>query len=270
MPKLAANFTMMFGEVAFLERFGAAARAGFEAVEYRTPYEIGVEELAAGLEEHRLRQVLLTTPSGDWGNGERGFAAVAGREHEFRSGLELAIVYARRLHCDAVHVMAGNADKHDPATVERYVEHVQLAADAFAPLGIRALLEPINPIDMPGYFLHTTSQAKALIERIDRPNVMLQLDLYHTQVAEGDLERKIRILLPLIAHVQIAGNPARHEPDVGEVNYVYLLGVLDAVGYSGWVGCEYQPAGDTVGGLTWAAPYLTTTPRCGVTPPILE
>jgi 2-dehydrotetronate isomerase len=256
MPKLAANLSMMFNEVPFLDRFEAAAKAGFRGVEYLFPYDYTPDELAARLRDNNVTQVLFNMPPGDWAAGERGLTALPKREDEFRAGVDRAITYARALGCDAVHAMAGILEDSGEANVARYIANVRIAADAFAPHGIRLLLEPINRRDMPGYFLHTTAQARALIERIDRANVFLQLDLYHAQVSEGDLEHKIRDLKALTAHVQIAGNPARHEPNLGEVNYDYLLDVLDETGYSGWVGCEYRPAGDTVAGLAWAARYL--------------
>jgi len=256
MPKLAANLSMMFNEVPFLDRFEAAAKAGFHGVEYLAPYDFPAEEIAARLRDHKLTQVLFNLPPGDWNAGDRGLTSVAGREDEYRAGVERGVSYARVLGCKTVHTMAGIADDTQDANVTRYIANVRIAADAFAAAGIRVLLEPINRRDMPGYFLHTTTQACALIERIDRPNVALQLDLYHAQVSEGDLERKIRNLHKVTGHVQIAGNPARHEPNLGEVDYDYLLGVLDETGYAGWVGCEYRPAGDTAAGLGWAARYL--------------
>jgi hydroxypyruvate isomerase len=256
MPNLAANLSMMYNELPFLERFAAAAAAGFRAVEFLFPYEYDPGVVASRLRDAQLVQVLFNLPPGDWNGGERGLAALAGREQEFAATIELAYRYAEALACPTVHVMAGFAPDDDARAIETYVANVRAAADAFASSGRRVVLEPINHRDMPGYFLHTTAQAKTLIEAIDRPNVALQLDLYHTQISEGDLERRIRALLPLTAHVQIAGNPARHEPDLGEVNYAYLLGVLDEIGYRGWVGCEYRPAGDTAAGLGWAQPYL--------------
>jgi hydroxypyruvate isomerase len=255
-PKLAANLSMMFNEVAFLERFAAAAAAGFRAVEFLFPYDHEPEVVAARLRSAGLELALFNLPPGDWSAGERGLAAVPGREAEFWAGVARALAYAQALACPVVHAMAGNVTDDDERAIATYISNVRLAADAFAGAGRRVVLEPINRRDMPGYFLHTSAQATALIARIDRPNVALQLDLYHAQVSEGDLEHRIRTLLPLIGHVQIAGNPARHEPDVGEVDYAYLLGVLDEVGYAGFVGCEYRPAAETVAGLGWAKPYL--------------
>lgn len=256
MPKLAANLSMMFNEKPFLDRFAAAAHAGFRGVEFLFPYEHGPDVVAAQLTDHHLAQALFNMPPGDWTAGERGLAALPGRETEFTAGIERALEYAQALSCPIVHAMAGLAADDDERNVATYVANIRAAADAFAKAGRRVVLEPINRRDMPGYFLHTTTQAIRLIEQIGRPNVALQLDLYHAQISEGDLEMKIRALLRQTAHVQIAGNPARHEPNTGEVNYDYLLGVLDAVGYDGWVGCEYRPAGDTVAGLGWADRYL--------------
>jgi hydroxypyruvate isomerase len=256
MPKLAANLSMMFNEVSFLDRFAAAAAAGFRAVEFLFPYDHEPDVVAGRLRDAGLAQALFNLPPGDWNAGERGVAAQSGREAEFAAGVERARLYAQALACPIVHPMAGFAADDDERALATYIANVRLAADAFAADGRRVVLEPINHRDMPGYFLHTTAQAATLIEKIDRPNVALQLDLYHAQISEGDLDRKIRALLPLTAHVQIAGNPARHEPDLGEVNYAYLLDVLDEVGYRGYVGCEYRPAGDTVAGLGWAKPYL--------------
>lgn len=256
MPKLAANLSMMFNEVPFLERFEAAASAGFRGVEYLFPYEHPAAEIATRLEAHGLTQVLFNMPPGDWTAGERGIAALAGRESEFREGVGKAIEYALALNCKNLHAMAGLADDTDAATVTRYVANIQFAADELAKHDLRLMLEPINRRDIPRFFLHTTAQTQVMLERIARPNVFLQLDLYHAQISEGDLEHKIRDLAAITGHVQIAGNPKRNEPNVGEVNYDYLLGVLDDAGYAGWVGCEYRPAGATLDGLGWAATYL--------------
>ena len=256
MPKLAANLSMMFGEVPFLERFGRAAAARFRGVEYLFPYEHEAGAIATLLEQHQLAQVLFNMPPGDWAAGERGIASLAGRESEFRDGVAKAIGYARSLHCASVHAMAGIADDADAMNVTRYVTNIQYAADELSKHQLRLMLEPINRRDIPGFFLHTTAQAQGLMKRIARPNVFLQLDLYHAQVSEGDLEQKIRDLAAITGHVQIAGNPKRNEPNIGEVNYGHLLHVLDEIGYAGWVGCEYRPAGDTVAGLGWATTYL--------------
>jgi hydroxypyruvate isomerase len=254
MPKLAANLSMMFQETSFLDRFAAAAAAGFTGVEYLFPYDFPAAEIAARLERHRLAQALFNLPPGDWTKGERGMAALPGREGEFMEGLGRALDYARATGCRLLHAMAGiwpaGLDRREGMSV--YVANLRRAADRAAVHGISLLIEPINTRDMPGYFLNTTRDAMAILKEVGRDNVKLQLDLYHCQIMEGDLATHIRTLAGAYAHVQIAGVPERHEPDRGEVNYAYLLEVLDEVGYAGWVGCEYRPAADTRAGLAWA------------------
>ena len=254
MPKLASNLNMMFSELRFLDRFAAAAAAGFSGVEFLFPYEFPPAEIAAPLKQHRLSQALFNLPPGDWAKGERGMAALPGRESEFMAGLDRALEYALATDCKRLHAMAGNwpagSDRREGAAV--YVRNLQRAADRAAAHGITLLIEPINKRDMPGYFLNTTGDAMAILQEVGRDNVKLQLDLYHCQIMEGDLAMHIRNLAGAYAHVQIAGVPERHEPDQGEVNYAYLLGLLDQVGYGGWVGCEYRPAAGTSAGLGWA------------------
>ena len=254
MPKLAANLSMMFQEVSFLDRFAAAASAGFTGVEFLFPYDFAPRDIATRLERHGLTQVLFNLPPGDWGKGERGMAALPGRESEFMSGLERALEYALALGCKQLHAMAGNwppaANRREGAAV--YVGNLRRAADRAGAHGITLLIEPINQRDMPGYFLNTTAQAMETIGDVGRDNLKLQLDLYHCQITEGDLAMHIRKLADAYAHVQIAGVPERHEPDQGEVDFDYLLGCLDEVGYRGWVGCEYRPAAATDAGLGWA------------------
>jgi hydroxypyruvate isomerase len=254
MPKLAANLSMMFQEVPFLDRFAVAAAAGFAGVEYLFPYDFPAAEIAERLKHHRLSQALFNLPPGDWRNGERGTAALPGRESEFMAGLEQALDYARVIGCKHLHAMAGlwpsGRDRREGLAT--YVANLQRAADRAADHGITLLIEPINSRDMPGYFLTTSGQAMRVLEEVRRDNVRLQLDLYHCQIMEGDLATHIRALAGRYAHVQIAGVPERHEPDRGEVNYAYLLELLDEVGYAGWVGCEYRPAADTRQGLGWA------------------
>ncbi len=254
MPKLAANLSMMFQETAFLDRFAAAAATGFTGVEYLFPYDFPASEIAARLERHRLAQALFNLPPGDWAKGERGMAALPGREGEFIAGLESALDYARATGCRLLHAMAGiwpaGLDRREGMSV--YVANLRRAADRAAVHGVTLLIEPINTRDMPGYFLNTSREAVAVLKEVGRDNVKLQLDLYHCQIMEGDLATHIRALAGQYAHVQIAGVPERHEPDRGEVNYAYLLEVLDEVGYAGWVGCEYRPAAKTGAGLAWA------------------
>lgn len=254
MPKLAANLSMMFQEVPFLDRFAMAAAAGFAGVEYLFPYDFSAAEIAARLKHHRLIQVLFNLPPGDWSNGERGTAALPGRESEFMTSLECALDYARSTGCKHLHAMAGlwPSDRDRREGLAIYVANLRRAADRAAHHGITLLIEPINSRDMPGYFLATSGQAMRVLEEVGRDNVRLQLDLYHCQIMEGDLATHIRALAGRYAHVQIAGVPERHEPDRGEVNYAYLLELLDEVGYAGWVGCEYRPAAETRKGLGWA------------------
>ncbi|MEK0085163.1 2-oxo-tetronate isomerase [Benzoatithermus flavus] len=257
MPRFAANLSMMFQEHPFLDRFAAAAAAGFAGVEFLFPYDHPAGAIAERLQRHGLTQALFNLPPGDWAAGERGLASLPGREEEFRRSVERAIGYARALGCRTVHCMAGLLpDEGERATRERlYVENLRHAARACGEAGLTLLIEPINTRDMPGYLLNYQGQARRLIEAVGAPNLRLQLDLYHCQIMEGDLARHIREYLPITGHVQIAGVPERHEPDRGEVNYRYLFDLLDELGYAGWVGCEYRPHGRTEDGLGWFAPY---------------
>jgi hydroxypyruvate isomerase len=260
MIKLAANLTLMFNDVPFLERFSAAAGCGFKGVEFLFPYDYAPKEVAAALDDAKLTQALFNLPPGDWAAGERGIAALPGREREFAESIETALEYAVALRCPRLHVMAG---LRPPGVrieeIERvYEANLRLAASRCAQRKIDVLIEPINHRDIPGYYLNTTRQAMAIIERIGAPNLKLQLDLYHCQITEGDLVHHIRELAGRFAHVQIAGNPDRNEPDRGEVNYAYVLEALDASGYGGWVGCEYRPKNGTREGLAWARPYGIT------------
>ncbi len=257
MPKFAANLSFIFQEVGFLDRFAAAASCGFKAVEYLGAYDHPPETVAAQLERHGLRQALFNTPPGDWAAGERGTAALPGREPEFRRGIEQALAYAKATNCRLLHAMAGLCPPgQDRAAAERaYVDNLRFAADRLAPEGINVIIEPINTRDIPGYFLNTTTQAMAVIDKVGRPNLKLQLDLYHVQIMEGDLAHRIRTLAGHYPHIQIAGNPGRHEPDIGEINYPFLFDLLDEIGYSGWIGCEYRPRGETRAGLGWAGRY---------------
>ncbi len=257
MPKFAANLSMMFQDFGFLDRFDAAARAGFKGVEFLFPYDYPAAAIAERLERNRLTLALFNTVPGDWAAGERGLAALPGRKAEFRDGVDQAIGYAKATKCPLVHAMAGLwPEGEDREAGERvYVDNLTWAADRVAASGLTVVIEPINTRDIPGYFLNYTAQAMSFIHRVGRPNLKLQLDLYHVQIMEGDLATKIRALGPHYPHVQIAGNPGRHEPDVGEIHYPYLFDLLDEVGYEGWIGCEYRPKGDTVAGLGWAKKY---------------
>lgn len=254
MPKLAANLSMMFQEAPFLDRFAAAAECGFTGVEFLFPYDFPADEIAARLERRGLTQALFNLPPGDWAKGERGMAALPGRESEFMATVEQALLYARATKCQRLHAMAGNwpagRDRREGRAV--YAANLKRAADRAAEEGVTLVIEPINVRDMPGYFLNTSDDAMSVIEEVGRDNLKLQLDLYHCQIMEGDLATHIRRLAGRYAHVQIAGVPERQEPDRGEVNYDYLLELLDEVGYGGWVGCEYRPAAGTRAGLGWA------------------
>ena len=264
MPRFAANLSMLYPELDFLDRFEAAARDGFQAVEYLFPYEFEARELAARLREHGLRQVLFNGPPGDWTGGERGLACLPGREREFHAGIARALDYAETLDCPRIHVMAGLL----PADVDRasaeavYVDNLRRAAETARAAGRDLLIEPINPRDIPGFFLNHQAQAHRIVEAVGAPNLQVQMDLYHCQIVEGDVAMKIRQYLPTgrVGHFQIAGVPQRHEPDLGEQNYPFLFSVIDEVaascGWQGWVGCEYRPArgaqpGGTSEGLAW-------------------
>ncbi len=255
MPRFAANLTMMYGEHEFLDRFGAAARDGFHAVEFLFPYAWPASTLAQRLADHGLRQVLFNAPPGDWDAGERGLACLSEREDEFRRGIDQALAYAQALDCPRIHVMAGLV----PAGVERaalratYEANLAWAATQAASIGRDVLIEPINPRDIPGYLLNRQDDAHAIVQAVGADNLKVQMDLYHCQIVEGDLAAKIRQYLPTgrVGHFQIAGVPERHEPDLGELNYPYLFDLIDALGYTGHIGCEYRPRGDTSAGLGW-------------------
>jgi len=258
MPKLAANLSMMFTELDFLERFEAASKAGFKAVEYLFPYAHAKEAIAERLAEHGLAQVLFNLPPGDWEAGERGVAILPNRVNEFRDGLGRAIEYAKTLGCPRIHVMAGVAPSgvHPARLRETYVQNLKFAAAAAAKENLTVLIEPINTRDIPGYYHVTSTQALAVIGAVGAPNLKLQYDIYHAQIMEGDLAHSLERNLAVIGHIQIADTPGRHEPGTGEINYRFLLGFMDKVGYEGWVGCEYRPAEGTLPGLGWAKEWL--------------
>ncbi len=256
--RLAANLSMLFGEVDFLDRFEAAASAGFGAVEYLFPYAHPAAELAERLEASGLRQALFNLPAGDWDGGDRGLAALPDRTAEFREGVGLAAEYARALGCPTVNALAGVAPEGaDPERLtDTLLGNLAYAAAELGRCGIGLVTEPINTLDIPGFFLNTTAQARRVIERAGSGNLRIQYDAYHMQIMEGDLARTIEANLELIGHVQIADNPGRHEPGTGEINYGFLLAHLDRLGYGGYVGCEYRPAAGTVEGLGWAREHL--------------
>lgn len=274
MPRFAANLSFLYNDVAFLERFGAAAASGFAGVEYLFPYAWDVQTLRELLQRHRLAQVLFNAPPGGldrgamasaWDRGDRGTAALAGREDEFRAGVTMALEYAAALHCPRVHVMAGllSVDADRAAARRAYVANLRWAAEHAHDAGVTLLIEPINTRDMPGYFLNRQEEAHAIVQEVASPALQVQMDLYHCQVMEGDLLMRLQQWLPTgrVGHLQVAGVPERHEPDTGEVNYTYLFERIDAMGYTGWIGCEYRPRAGTVPqatqqGLGWAAPWL--------------
>ena len=259
MPRFAANLSMMFTEVPFLDRFARARAAGFTAVEFLFPYEHPAAEIAARLGDNGLQQVLFNAPPGDWAAGERGIAALPGRGAEFREGVARALDYAATLSCPRLHLMAGLT----PAGVPRdtllatYAVNLAWAAEQCAAAGVKPVIEPINHQDIPGFFLHTTDEAAAIIEAIGPERIGLQFDLYHCQVTEGDIVRRVERHLPLIAHMQVADTPGRHEPGTGEVNWPYVFRRIDELGFRGWIGCEYRPAGETEAGLGWFRPYTS-------------
>jgi hydroxypyruvate isomerase len=253
MPKFAANLTMQFSELPFLDRFAAAKAAGFGGVEYLFPYEFDKADLREQLDEHGLTQVLHNLPAGNWAGGERGIAILPGRIDEFRDGVARAIDYAKALDCRQLNCLVGIAPRDaDPLELnEVLVGNLRFAADALAKERIRLLVEPINTLDIPGFFLSRTEQAVQLIAEVRSGNLFIQYDIYHMQVMEGDIARTVQKHLPRIAHIQLADNPGRNEPGTGEINYPFLFRHLDTIGYRGWVGCEYKPRTTTVDGLGW-------------------
>ena len=255
MPKFNANLTMLFNEVPFLDRFQAAAEAGFKGVEYLFPYAFAKDALAERLVKHGLVQVLHNLPAGNWEGGERGIACHPDRVGEFQDGVGRAIEYATTLGCKQLNCLAGIAPSGvDANTVhETFVANLRFAASKLKEAGIRLLVEPINTFDIPGFHLNRTAQAIALIEEVGSPNLWLQHDVYHMQRMEGELANTIAKHLPKIAHMQIADNPGRHEPGSGEINYAWLFRYIDQLGYDGWIGCEYKPAAGTREGLGWIA-----------------
>lgn len=269
MPRFAANLSLMYNELGFLDRFAAAAADGFAGVEYLFPYAWEPSVLAHLLQTHGLAQVLFNAPPAGttpadmataWERGERGTACLGGRENEFRAGIERALHYAAALSCPRIHVMAGiaPADADVQQLRATYVANLRWAAPRAEAAGVELLIEPINTRDMPGYFLSLQQAAHDVVAEVNSPALKVQMDLYHCQIMEGDLATRLRRYLPTgrVGHVQIAGVPERHEPDQGEVNYPYLFQLIDALDYTGWIGCEYRPragtaAGATRAGLAW-------------------
>jgi hydroxypyruvate isomerase len=257
MPKFSANLSMLFTEHPFLERFDAAARAGFRAVEFMFPYAHPVEQIAEALSRNDLQLVLHNLPAGHWESGERGIACHPDRVDEFRSGVDDAIRYATALKAPRVNCLAGILPEgvSREEAEEVLVKNLRFAAEELGRHRIQLLVEPINTWDIPGFFLHRSAQAIALIDRVGSDNLYLQYDVYHMQRMEGELATTLQRHLRRIAHVQIADTPGRHEPGTGEINYRYLFQRLDAIGYEGWVGCEYKPRDGTEAGLAWRAAH---------------
>jgi len=261
MPRFAANLTMLFGEMPFLDRFAAAKAAGFTGVEYLFPYEFEKADLREQLDEHGLTQVLHNLPAGNWASGERGIAILPDRIDEFRDGVGRAIDYARALDCRQLNCLVGIAPRDaDPFELnDTLIDNLRFAADALAKERIRLLVEPINTLDIPGFFVNRTEQAVQLIADVRSSNLFVQYDIYHMQVMEGDIARSLQKHLARIAHVQLADNPGRNEPGTGEINYPFLFRHLDSIGYRGWIGCEYKPRTTTVDGLGWHAALTLET-----------
>ena len=259
MARFAANLSMMFGEVGFVDRFAAAASCGFGAVEYQFPYAVDRRDLAAAARESRLPVILHNRPPGDFDKGERGYGCLAGRQAEFRDQVVLAIDYARAVGCTKIHVMAGiwpsGATEEDLTKV--FVENLRYAGKETAKVGIDILIEPLSRPSAPNYFLCKSKQAIRIMDEARVPNLSLQYDAFHMQVMEGNLAPTIERLLPRIGHIQIADAPNRNEPGTGEINFPFLIAHIDRVGYKGWSGAEYKPAGETKAGLGWYAPYRT-------------
>ena len=254
MPRFAANLSMLFTEVPFLERFAKAREAGFDGVEYLFPYDWPAEQLAGELAANDLTQVLFNLPPGDWAGGERGIACLPGREEEFRAGVEQAIAYAHALGCRQVNCLAGLQPDGLNGLIARetLVANVRYAAARLAEEGITLCLEAINSkVDMPGFLLDTSDKVMEVIEEVGADNVRLQYDLYHMQIMEGDLLRTVARLLPWIGHIQFADNPGRHEPGTGEIHFARVFAELDRLGYDGWMSAEYRPSTNTEASLGW-------------------
>ena len=255
MPKFAANLSMMFNEWEFLDRFAAAADAGFRAVEYLFPYAYAPEDIASRLERHKLTQALFNLPPGDWNAGERGLAALPERAAEFDASVATALRYVEATHVKRVHVMSGNARASDGTARAAYERAIRYAAERMGERGVEVVIEPINKRDMPAFFLNDFGLAVEIIEAIGAANLKLQYDIYHRQILHGDVMKSLEALLPLVGHVQVASVPARNEPGSGELNDERVFRHLDAIGYQGYVGCEYRPAGNTLDGLGWFASW---------------
>lgn len=257
MPKFAANLSMLYVEYPFMQRFAAAAADGFKAVEYVSPYEETPEAIAKELKEHDLTQALFNLPAGDWTAGERGIACLPDRVAEFETSVDKALVYAAALDCRKINCLAGIPPKGVASDIleQTLVNNLRYAARRFADAGVTLVFEPINTRDIPGYYLTNTDHAQRIIELVGHANLFIQYDFYHMQIMQGDIATTFERLQNLIGHVQVADNPGRHEPGTGEINHDFIFKRLDELGYDGWVGCEYRPAGNTSQGLGWMKAY---------------
>ncbi len=258
MPKFSANLSMLFTEVGFADRFERAAKAGFKGVECQFPYELPKEDIAARLDKYGQKIVLFNVPAGNWAAGERGIACLPGREGEFQEGVGKAIEYAKALKCPRINCLAGLIPKDAPADKVRQtlVSNLKFAADAMQKAGIATLVESLNSHDVAGFYLTGTAATLQLIDEVNHPNLFYQYDIYHMQIMEGNLAKTIQQNVKRIGHIQLADNPGRHEPGTGEINFTNLFKFIDESGYTGWIGCEYKPAGLTEDGLGWVKPYL--------------
>jgi hydroxypyruvate isomerase len=260
MPRFAANLTLMFNEVPFLDRFDAAAKAGFTAVEFLFPYAHPVEAVGERLRRNGLTQALFNLPPGDWDAGEKGFASLPDRFADLQQSLHTALPYAQATGVKRLHMMAGLADRKDPKAVAAFRKSVAWTAEFLRPHGLDVVIEPINPRNTPGYFLNDFGFARDLILEMKIPNLKLQFDIYHCQIIHGDVTMRLREMMPLIGHIQIASIPSRNEPDGEELNYPFLFDELDRLGYQGFVGCEYNPRARTTDGLGWFKSYAGVKP----------
>jgi hydroxypyruvate isomerase len=257
MPKFAANLTMLFNEVPFMERFDKAAAANFKAVEFLFPYAFSAADIKAKLDQNKLTLVLHNLPAGNWEAGERGIACLPDRVEEFRKGVSNAVEYATALGVKQVNCLAGKIPEGVAYAVLRatFIDNLKYAAAELKKANIKLLIEPINTFDIPGFFLSGTQQAIDIITEVGSDNLFLQYDIYHAQRMEGELANSIQKHLAKIAHIQLADNPGRNEPGTGEINYAYIFAMLDRIGYAGWIGCEYKPAATTEAGLGWFKPF---------------
>jgi hydroxypyruvate isomerase len=253
MPRFAANLTMLFTEIGFLDRFDAARKAGFDAVEFLFPYAFPAEEISRRLRDNGLQQVLFNLPAGDWDRGERGIGCHPDRVQEFRDGIDRAIAYADALACRQINCLAGIKPTSVSGDKARdvFVENLAFAANKLSQAGIAFVIEAINTRDIPGFFLAGSAQTMAIINAVGSSNLKMQYDIYHMQRMEGELAATMETLLPRIGHIQLADNPGRNEPGTGEINYPFLFRHLDRIGYNGWIGCEYRPLSSTEAGLSW-------------------